>query len=57
METPAQEGMLDLLAEAQEPLATPEAAEGEVAVASESEPAAPSESGPEETFVLSGNQP
>jgi len=57
METPAHEGMLDLLVEAQEPPVVVGAAEGEAMVAPESEQAAQPEPGPEETFVLSGNQP
>jgi segregation and condensation protein B len=56
METPAQEGMLDLLAEAQEPLAG-SAAENVASEVPALEQAAPSEPGTEETFVLSGNQP
>ena len=59
MEAPAQEGMLDLLAEAQEPLAVSGAVEGEAADGPVPEQTALSESaaGPEEPFVLSGNQP
>lgn len=57
METPAHDGMLDLLAEAQDPTAVVGAAEGEAMVAPESEQAAQPEPGSEETFVLSGNQP